>query len=77
MLKQLKLVLTGLEEQQLKSAVCAAISSFVTRKPNCRDCEHSSFGHDEVIVCQLAGVTPPPEVIENGCPKFDYDDIPF
>ena len=42
-------------------------------QPSCSNCVHLQTG----MRCRLAGAVPPPEVRENGCEAWEFDDIPF
>lgn len=42
-------------------------------RPMCSNCLHLMTGGR----CRLADAVPPPEVIENGCESWGFDDIPF
>ena len=42
-------------------------------QPSCSNCIHLRTG----MRCRLADAVPPPEVIENGCEAWVFDDIPF
>ena len=42
-------------------------------RPMCANCVHLQTG----MRCRLAGAVPPPEVRENGCEAWEFDDIPF
>lgn len=51
------------------------LQDYIEKQPvqkSCQSCLNYKFPH-----CTLANQVPPADIVQNGCPKWDFDCVPF